>query len=374
MKRTWSTKKLGEICKFEGGKQPPKKYFIEHPKEGYVRLLQIRDFESDEKAVYIPKKLAQNWVNEDDVLISRYGGSGNYKSFFNILTGKSGAFNVALIKVIPDEKVINKRFLYYQLQLPKYKIQLIKKSDRAVQSGFRRADLERLEIFIPPLSVQQKIVERLDAIKKAQELNDKQIILAEEPFQSLLHRELDPRGKNWEVKTLEDVAEFLDNQRVPLSEEERAKRKGPYPYYGATGILDWIDDYIFDGEYVLLAEDGGPFFEKNKPVAYRVSGKCWVNNHAHVLAAKDLIDVDFLGYTLMFMDVSQYLTGSTRPKLNKSRAEKIKIPLPPLETQKKIVEKLSAVQEYKKKLIEQRLRWQELFESVLHKSMSGELI
>lgn len=165
---------------------------------------------------------------------------------------------------------------------------------------------------------------------------------------------LQSKTQNWEVKRLGEIVDFLDNQRIPLNEEERAKRKGSYPYYGATGLLDWVDDYIFDGEFVLLAEDGGPFFEKGKPIAYQVSGKCWVNNHAHVLEPKDSIDVDFLGYSLMFYDVKPYLTGSTRAKLNRSRVERIKIPVPPLEIQQQIVQKLEAVQDYKKSLLAQK--------------------
>ena len=113
--------------------------------------------------------------------------------------------------------------------------------------------------------------------------------------------------------TLGDVCEILDNQRVPITASER--KSGPYPYYGANGLQDYVDGYIFDDDLVLLAEDGGNFGSKDKPIAYRVSGKCWVNNHAHVLKPKDNIDVNYLCYSLMFYNVDGLVNGATRQKL-----------------------------------------------------------
>ncbi|MCM1507468.1 MAG: restriction endonuclease subunit S [Ruminococcus flavefaciens] len=140
---------------------------------------------------------------------------------------------------------------------------------------------------------------------------------------------------------LEDICEILDSQRVPVTSKDRTK--GIYPYYGANGVQDYIDDYIFDDELVLLAEDGGYFGSKEKPIAYRVSGKFWVNNHAHVLKAKDCIDIDYLCYSLMFYDVSSLVNGATRQKLNQAVMRKMTIPLPELEQQYEIVSKLDKV-------------------------------
>ena len=140
---------------------------------------------------------------------------------------------------------------------------------------------------------------------------------------------------------LEEVCEILDSKRVPITAKDRIA--GPYPYYGANGIQDYVADYIFDDELVLLAEDGGHFGSTDKPIAYRVSGKCWVNNHAHVLKAKACIDVDYLCYSLMFKDVSDIVNGATRRKLTQADMRKIEIPLLPLEEQKAVVAKISKV-------------------------------
>lgn len=138
---------------------------------------------------------------------------------------------------------------------------------------------------------------------------------------------------------LEDLCEILDNKRIPITSSDRIK--GPYPYYGANGIQDYINDYIFDDELVLLAEDGGNFGSKERPIAYRVSGKCWVNNHAHVLKPKECIDVDYLCYSLMYYDVTNLVNGATRQKLNQATMRKMQIPLIPIWEQKKIAQILN---------------------------------
>ena len=140
---------------------------------------------------------------------------------------------------------------------------------------------------------------------------------------------------------LEDCCEILDSMRVPITAAER--KEGPYPYYGANGIQDHVADYIFDDDLVLLAEDGGNFGSKTKPIAYRVSGKCWVNNHAHVLKPKEGLNVDFLCYSLMFYNTDGLVNGATRQKLTQATMRKMLIPDVPLEEQQRIVEQLNKV-------------------------------
>ena len=140
---------------------------------------------------------------------------------------------------------------------------------------------------------------------------------------------------------LGDICEILDSKRVPVTAADR--QPGPYPYYGANGVQDYVADYIFDDELVLLAEDGGNFGSKDKPIAYRISGKCWVNNHAHVLKPKQGLDVDYLCYSLMFYDVSGLINGATRQKLTQVDMRKMEIPVPPLEEQRRIAALLDKV-------------------------------
>ena len=138
----------------------------------------------------------------------------------------------------------------------------------------------------------------------------------------------------WEQRKLEDVVEFLDTMRKPL---EGAKRiSGSYPYYGASGIVDYVDGYLFDEELILLSEDGANITDRNYPVCFLASGKYWVNNHAHVLRTKQGNENNFICNSLERKDYTQYNTGMAMPKLNKETCKKIPISCPEFEEQKKI--------------------------------------
>lgn len=141
---------------------------------------------------------------------------------------------------------------------------------------------------------------------------------------------------------LEECCEILDSMRIPITAKDRTV--GSFPYYGANGVQDYVGGYLFDDELVLLAEDGGNFGSKDKPIAYRVSGKCWVNNHAHVLKPKAIIDVDYLCFSLMFYNTDGLVNGATRQKLTQSAMRKMKIPYVPIEVQIAIVKKIKKIQ------------------------------
>ena len=144
-------------------------------------------------------------------------------------------------------------------------------------------------------------------------------------------------SEGWKTKKLEDVVDILDSQRVPINAKERETRQGPVPYYGATGQVGWIDDHIFDEELVLLGEDGAPFLDSSKQKAYLVRGKSWVNNHAHVLRAKDGIPNAYIKHYLDRVDYHQYVSGTTRLKLNQHRMREIPIPIAPKGQRARIV-------------------------------------
>lgn len=143
-----------------------------------------------------------------------------------------------------------------------------------------------------------------------------------------------------QLQPLGDVVEFLDSRRKPVKASERVP--GPYPYYGANGQQGTINDFIFDEPLVLLAEDGGHFFNPVRGIAYKISGKTWVNNHAHVLKPKNGLDIDYLCLVLKNMDVTKHLTGSTRAKLTKAGASRILVPVPAIDQQKRIAAILDA--------------------------------
>ena len=147
--------------------------------------------------------------------------------------------------------------------------------------------------------------------------------------------------EEWKSYRLGDVIKVLDYKRVPLSSKERETRKGIFPYYGAQGIIDYIDDFIFDGEYLLIAEDGENLKSQKRNIARIARGRYWVNNHAHIVESNGKCDIRYICYMLNSMDLSGYITGSAQPKLNQANLLAIELSLPELVIQKRIADLLS---------------------------------
>ncbi len=165
----------------------------------------------------------------------------------------------------------------------------------------------------------------------------------------------------WQETTLGEVIEIHDYKRVPLSTKQRSKRSGPYPYYGASGVIDYVDDYLFEGRYLLVSEDGENLNSRKTPIAFFASGRFWVNNHAHIIRARpNVADDYFLMSWLQSSNISGYITGAAQPKLSQANLKSIKLYLPPLSTQRKIASVLSAYDD----LIENNTRRIEILEEM----------
>ncbi len=147
--------------------------------------------------------------------------------------------------------------------------------------------------------------------------------------------------EEWKEYKLGDVINVLDNKRIPLSSKERSTRKGNFPYYGAQGIIDYINDFIFNGTYLLIAEDGENLKSQKQDIAQLATGKFWVNNHAHIVESNGLCDIRYLCYLINRMDLSGYITGSAQPKLNQANLLSIIIRLPLLRKQQYIANFIS---------------------------------
>ena len=153
--------------------------------------------------------------------------------------------------------------------------------------------------------------------------------------------------EHWKMMSLEEVTNVFDKKRVPINESQRQQMQGEYPYCGANGVVDYVNDCIFDGEYVLLAEDGG-YWGSFEDSAYLMKGKFWVNNHAHILQAKQgLLNNYFLMYQLNYLNIKPFIRGTTRGKLNQGVMKRIPLILPPLPEQRAIAHVLQTIQEAK---------------------------
>ena len=150
-----------------------------------------------------------------------------------------------------------------------------------------------------------------------------------------------PEG--WETVVLADITNNHDGQRIPVRASDRQGRQGQYPYYGASGIIDSVNEYLFDGEYLLIAEDGANLLARSTPIAFQARGKFWVNNHAHVVTANEATSHSYIEYYLNSIDLAPFVTGSAQPKLTQKALNSIPVPLAPAHEQRRIVKKLDSL-------------------------------
>ena len=382
MKPNWPAKKLTDLCKLERGTEPGSDSYVKDL-VGTIPFLRVGDLTGKVDAKRFVKKSNNNLqvVNKNETLITFDGTPGI------VVRGFSGAI-ASGIRVIRNLKPeINSDFLFYYLQTP-----VVQKTIQAYSKGatiiHASAAMPHIKILLPPLKIQQKIVESLDAIKKAQELNDKQIALADELFQSLLHRELDSRGKNWEVRALGDLFEITSSKRVFESEW---KKQG-IPFYRAREIVSLVNNQalrapIFISEQMFREYSkkyGAPkegdilvtgvgtigisyLVKKNDKLYFKDGNIIWLKRTSKSNIISEFVEY-FFQTPFFKRQINIMSAGATVLTYTIQNAKRTKIPLPPIKTQRKIVEKLSSVQEYKKKLLEQKQKLQELFDSVLNKS------
>lgn len=366
--------RLTDICDFQGGTQPPKEEWINEPRDGYVRMLQIRDFTQgkEEHIAYVKDTKKLNKCEEDDILIGRYGASVG-----KILTGLAGAYNVAIIKTIPNKELLSKRYLYYVLTGTDFQNFILNIGARAAQAGFNKSDLSLFKLHIPTsLDDQERIADVLERTKNLFGKREKSIDLLDE-FLKMKFLEMfgDPSINNmkWKVLPFGKIAKNENKKRVPLKQSDRDLRHGPFPYYGATGEIDSIDDYKFDGVYLLIAEDGKNLLFRKKNNAFMVEGKFWVNNHAHVLSFNGQANLKYLEYVINFLDLKPYVTGIDQFKLNKENLDKIPIPIPPIDDQDKFEEIVNQTNKVLTLFKNHLLEITDLNNSLSQKAFKGEL-
>ena len=193
----------------------------------------------------------------------------------------------------------------------------------------KRDWIKSFDIPIPPLAEQKRIVAKIDAafekIDKLKANAEKNLANAKELFQSALDEAMRPK-KGWVEKRLPDISVNRDSKRVPITKSQR--KSGAIPYYGASGIVDYVKDYIFDGEYLLVSEDGANLESRTYPIAFSITGKSWVNNHAHILEFKNGDVQAYVELYLNAISLKDFITGTAQPKLTQENLNKIPIHLP----------------------------------------------
>lgn len=234
-------------------------------------------------------------------------------------------------------------------------------------------------IPVPPLTEQKRIVAILDevfaAIDKAKANAEKNLANAKELFESYLNGIFANPGEDWEERNLNHISENLDSKRKPVTKRDR--KKGEHPYYGASGIVDYVDDYIFEEDLLLISEDGANLLARTYPIAFSIHGKTWVNNHAHVLRFNNSFTQKFVQEYLNHTRIDEYVSGMAQPKLNQRMLNQIPIFLPDVKEQKVIVKKIDKISseiKHFESIYQQKIAALEgLKESILKKAFEGEL-
>lgn len=270
-------------------------------------------FEFDEEAIIIP-------------------GEGGVGDIFHYVNGKY-ALHQRVYRIHITTDTVNSRFAYYYMEAY-FKSFILRKAVIATVSSIRKPMIESFCIPVPPLPVQNEIVRILDNFKGLIEELTAELTARKKQYEFYCNK-LFSDASSIIVTTLDKISENFDNMRKPVTSGKR--EPGKIPYYGASGIVDYVKDYIFNGDYLLISEDGANLLARNTPIAFSISGKTWVNNHAHILKFSEYATRRYVEMYLNSINLSFYITGAAQPKLNQENLNKIEIPLPPLGEQKRIV-------------------------------------
>ena len=323
---------IGEICELINGRAfKPEDWGGKE--DGGLPIVRIQNLNNLQSSFnYYTGEVLDRYIVENGELLFSWSGSRGTSFGAHIWYGQKAILNQHIFKVLFDEKKTTKQFLYYALN------QAVTEVEENLHGGvglvhITKGNLERIKIPLPPLAVQHEIVAEIEGYQKI-------IDGARQVVENYTPRiEVRPE---WPRVELGEIVEIFDSRRRPITKHERTA--GPYPYYGATGILDYVHDFLFDEPLVLVGEDGAKWGAGEKS-AFPITGKTWVNNHAHVLRPKrDRLLDTFLITLLNEMDLMPNITGVTVPKLNQEKLRGITIPLPDLETQHTIVAGIEAEQ------------------------------
>jgi type I restriction enzyme S subunit len=362
MKTGWQTKTLGETCDMYQPKTITGKEMVEdgaYPVYGANGVIgRYNQFNHEESQLLITCRGATC-------------GSVNISAPRSWVTGNA-------MVVRPKDGSLELRYLEY---LFRGGIDISKAITGAAQPQITRTNLAPLEISYPvSVGEQQRIVgildEAFEGIATAKANAEKNLQNARALFESQLQSVFAQRGPEWAGKTVDQISTNLDSKRVPITKSDR--KSGEYPYYGASGIVDYVADYIFDGDTLLVSEDGANLLARSTPIAFSVSGKYWVNNHAHILKFENMATQRFVEFYLESIKLDQYIRGAAQPKLTQAALNSIPIPIPKsVEARAKIVESLESLQEETQRLTsiyERKLAALEaLKKSLLHQAFTGAL-
>ena len=356
MKQGWTYKKLGDLYPIIMGKTPPRGIarFWDTKKETHNLWVSIADLSKNEgREVKDTKEYISNEAIGNITKIAK----GSLLVSFKLTLGKMAfagddLYTNEAIMSLGKRDDLSLKFLYYYFSSLDWG-KIAGGSEKVKGKTLNKKSLSEIPIAYIPLAEQQRIVSRLDsAFAHIDELKanaEKQVNEARALFQKALSKAMEPK-EGWEEKTLPDISENLDSLRKPVTKGKRTT--GIYPYYGASGIVDYVDSYLFDEDLLCISEDGANLLMRTYPIAFPISGKVWVNNHAHILRFNSMITQKYVEYYFTGMKLDEYITGAAQPKLTQKALNSIIINMPSLDDQRRIVSRLDSLSKNVKALEE----------------------
>jgi len=367
--KDWKKVKLGEVCEIVSG-STPKRNNVEYWEEGTIPWVTPKDLSKlntrflEDVPEYITelgyRSCSTTLLPTNSLLFSSRAPIGH------IAINKEPVCTNQGFKSFVPKAILDVHYLYYTMYFFKEQVQAL-----GTGSTFKEVSkrvISDFQIPLPPISEQKAIAAQLDRADKlrqdlAQSLKDYDRLLAASFLDMFGDPVLNPKG--WEVVKLGEVAISENNKRVPIKSGDRNNRQGKYPYYGASGIIDSIDDYTHEGTRLLVGEDGANLLSRNTPIGFLASGQYWVNNHAHVLKSTDKTELVYLLYFINCIDLEVYVTGSAQPKLNKKNLDRIPIPLPPLSLQQQFAQLVERIERQKALIRSAQQSAEDLFGALL---------
>ena len=333
MRDNWTETTLGQIAVFYNGKAYKQQELLE---EGKYRVLRVGNFFSNGNWYWSDLELDKNkYCDTGDLL---YAWSASFGP--RIWSEEKVIYHYHIWKIEENHLKVEKKFLYFWLEDD---VQRMKRDagTGSIMMHITKGDIEVRQINLPPIAEQKRIVDVVSSVDAYIDALQQQVDTARTARNAVLHELLTAGGDDWTETTLDAISLNLNSRRIPITKSDR--NVGPFPYYGASGIVDYVDNFIFDECTLLISEDGANLTARSTPIAFSAQGKYWVNNHAHVLRFEDIATQTYVEFYLNAVRIDEWVTGAAQPKLNQKSLNEIPIPLPPIAEQKRIVEIVSSM-------------------------------
>ncbi len=382
--------KLTDICDFQGGSQPPKNQWSSEPKEGYIRMLQIRDFTQDNSKVeYVKVTNSIKKCNGKDILIARYGAS-----IGKILTGLSGAYNVAMMKVVIDENIVDRNFIYNFLKSDMFQNYIKNVGQRAAQAGFNKEELSKVNINLPTLEEQKKVAKELDKVQEIIDIREKQIEQLDELIKSQFAEMFgDPflNDKKWELKELKEISiTIADGSNV---DKNYYKTKGDVLFLRIQNV--WRNEFRLEDSVFISKEENKEYIDTSLKygdilickigrnytkdtslgrvaIYLGEDDKANYSNNIMKIRLNDEVNSKFVNVLLNLEDYQDHIKrvskgGTDKRALNKSIIGDLPIILPPKAMQDEYINKIEQIDKQKFEIQKNLEEIQKLQESLMNK-------